>query len=57
MENYMKKTRFTESQIINILKEDESSALTCQSYAANIMWVKIPITNGNLNMVVCKPLI
>ena len=28
MENHMKKTRFTESQIINILKEGESGALT-----------------------------
>lgn len=28
MENHMKKTRFTESQIINILKEGESGAQT-----------------------------
>ncbi len=28
MENHMKKTRFTENQIINILKEGESGALT-----------------------------
>ena len=52
----MKKTRFTESQINNILKEGESGVYTVPEPCRTHDVGKVHITNRSLSMVGYKPL-
>lgn len=51
----MKKTRFTDNQIINILKQAEQGVLS-PSYVASTTLAKAPFIIGAQSMVVWMPL-
>ena len=53
----MKRNKFTERQIFNILKEGESGALIVPDLCRKHGVAQVRIINGNQNMAVWKPLI
>ncbi len=51
----MKKTRFTETQIVSILKQQEGGRTTKELARVNTEFLKPLFTIGRVNMVVWKP--
>ena len=52
----MKKTRFSDNQIVNLLKQAEQGVPLLPSYAVSIISVKAPFITGAQSMAAWMPL-